>query len=421
MTDSASSHQRSCLIISYHFPPLLGSSGVLRLLSFARALQQAGWHTTVLTCSEQAYPDSHASQQTLLPDGINVIRAWARHTVKHFSFKGRYSDLMALPDPLQSWILPAVWQGWRHIRQQQTDIILSSYPLASAQLIGYLLHRLTKKPWIADLRDPMLQDDIPHGALRRKVFGWLERKIFRYASKVLVTTAGTADFYRQRFSQYAGKLQVVANGYDEDLLPQNLPAATDHTSPLLLLHSGMLHPADRDPTALLQAVASLKQQHKLHAGNFQLVFRASQQEALLQPLLAKLDISDLVKLLPAIPYHEAIREMAQASALLLMQGETCNQQIPAKAYEYLYCQRPMLILSDAQGEVKKLHQQTNAGIWAQINQPSQIAAALLNLQQQLQQKSYKVLGTSEIQQYSRHHQAGILLELMQQINSSAMS
>ena len=100
--------------------------------------------------------------------------------------------------------------------------------------------------------------------------------------------------------------------------------------------------------------------------------------------------------------------------LLLLQGASCNQQIPAKLYEYLYCQRPLLALCHKDGEVAALCQQHNLGIWADIDDATAIAAALLQLLAQLKNNSARVLSAQELVLYSRQHQARRLLKLMQQ-------
>ena len=47
------------------------------------------------------------------------------------------------------------------IRELKPAAIWSTYPIATAHLIGAELHRKTGLPWIADFRDPMAQDGYP--------------------------------------------------------------------------------------------------------------------------------------------------------------------------------------------------------------------------------------------------------------------
>jgi glycosyltransferase involved in cell wall biosynthesis len=58
----------------------------------------------------------------------------------------------------------------------------------------------------------------------------------------------------------------------------------------------------------------------------------------------------MVEVLPPIDYRNALDEMQRADALLILQAGNCNEQIPAKLYEYLRARRPILALTDPAGD-----------------------------------------------------------------------
>ena len=88
-------------------------------------------------------------------------RVFALDTQRHLSFRGRYPRALALPDRWVSWCLGAILSGYRTIRREKCDVILTTFPIASAVLIGWILHRLTGTPWVADFRDSMTEPDYP--------------------------------------------------------------------------------------------------------------------------------------------------------------------------------------------------------------------------------------------------------------------
>ena len=47
---------KSALMIAFHYPPMRGSSGVLRTLKFANYLPDYGWNPIVLTAHARAHP-----------------------------------------------------------------------------------------------------------------------------------------------------------------------------------------------------------------------------------------------------------------------------------------------------------------------------------------------------------------------------
>jgi hypothetical protein len=94
----------------------------------------------------------------------------------------------------------------------------------------------------------------------------------------------------------------------------------------------------------------LRQSGKIAANNLRLRFRGPVHEELLRDLSRQTGTTDLIETLPPIPYRQALWEMMRADALLVMQGDNCNQQIPAKLYEYLRARRPILGLADPVGD-----------------------------------------------------------------------
>lgn len=412
---------KSLLYIAYHFPPIQVSSGVHRTLAFSRYLADHNWNVTVLTVDAKAYQQVNAAQQDFIPDSINVIRAYARDTARHFTIKGRYLGWMALPDRWQSWIIGGVLSGLKQIRQQKPAVILSTYPIASAHIIGYLLHKITGIAWVADLRDPMLQDSYPANPLQRKIFAWLEQKIVKHCQQVLLTSPGAVELYRERYPHSAADFwQLLPNGYDSamfDHLPASLQQAKAPTvgKPLLMLHSGTIYPSERDPAALFQAISELKQQDAQLAQKFRLLLRATGHDDLFAPQLKKWQIDDIVQLAPSVGYLAALTEMFEVDALLLLQAANCNYQTPAKAYEYLRARRPILALTPAQSDTAALVQQSGVATIAPLDDVAQIKAALLQLIANANSQQLHYLTDAELQQHSRQYQATRLETLLGKI------
>ncbi|MEO7386761.1 MAG: glycosyltransferase [Gammaproteobacteria bacterium] len=347
---------RNLLFIAYHFPPLQGSSGIQRTLAFAKYLPQFGWQPHILSTHIRAYPKVRLSDNDLIPSGIEVHRSFALDSRRHLSLGGRYLELLAVPDRWQSWILPGIIQGVRIARAQAVEAICSTYPIASAHVIGYGVSKLTGIPWVADLRDPMLQTGFPSGELRRKTFGAIERLIVRHASRMIVTTPGAAEFYRERYGeQLSGRIAIIENGYDDAAFPQ--PRALEARSidrDLQLLHSGLLYGQDRNPSNFFAALSDILQEPEFNQRNVKVILRAPGSELPLDQLIEQFHLGNVVEVKPAAPYREALAEMVAADALIIFQSAACNRQIPAKAYEYLYAGRPIVGMTDPAGDTGRL-------------------------------------------------------------------
>lgn len=337
-------------MIAYHFPPLAGSSGIQRTLRFARDLPAFGWQPVVLTAHPRAYARCSADQLADIPAQIEVIRAPAWDTSRHLAIAGRYPGWLARPDRWASWWWGAVPAGLRALRRGGIDAIWSTYPIASAHRIGATLARLSGLPWIADFRDPMVQPGYPADARIRDAFTRIEGRAMARARFVTLTTAGAGTDYQGRYPERAEAVRVIENGYDEASFAELSAAPATPLNPgyRTLLHSGVVYPSERDPRALFAALAQLVTADGMPPLRVRL--RAAVHESLLRRLAREHGVEPLLELLPPLPYREALAEMVRADGLLVLQAANCNQQVPAKLYEYLRAGRPILALTDPAGD-----------------------------------------------------------------------
>lgn len=345
---------KRALLIAFHYPPLHGSSGIQRTLKFSRYLPDFGWEPLVLSAHPRAYEKTSASQMGDIPEDTVVKRAFALDTARHLALRGAYPRSLALPDRWISWWLGAVPAGLRLIRQHNPQVIWTTYPIATAHLIGLSLSRLTGIPWVADFRDSMTEDAYPRNPAKRRIYRWIERHAVNRCAKAVFTTPGAVRMYQERYPQLPpDRFVEIANGYDEENFAQAARLAAlspDKKGPLVLVHSGIIYPSERDPRPLFGAIAALRQAGRLQPGELRIVLRATGEDDYLGTLIRDLNIGDVVELAPAVPYQEALSEMLAADGLLVLQAANCNHQIPAKVYEYLRSRRPILALTDPAGD-----------------------------------------------------------------------
>jgi len=420
-----SSAKPSILYIAFHYPPVLGSSGVHRTLAFTRYLNDQGWDVSVITASLKAYHNWSEEQLAFIPERVRVIRAFARDVSRHFSWRGKYPAVLALPDNWQSWVFGGLVSALLAFLKRRPDVIVSTYPIASAHAIAYLLHRITGVPWVADLRDPMAQVDYPTEPGRKRVFEWIERKIVKHCSFAVVTAPGAKILYQERFPGIDDEFwQIIPNGFDEEIfravkVPAHAATTTaDPARPYTLLHSGIIYPYERDPSQLFAALSELKQEGARNISRLQLRLRATGHDQLYRPQIEQLDIADLVKLDPPIAYVQALEEMLSVDALLLLQADNCNYQIPAKAYEYIRADKPVLALTPVEGDTGKLLRDVGVADISPLDDKNQIKLALVKLLDKLDKKEFVPIDRSIIRQYSRQYQAARFEALLQGILST---
>lgn len=368
------------LMVAYHFPPLAGSSGIQRTLRFVQQLPRFGWQPMVLTTHARAYEKTSDDLLPEVPHGTLVCRAFALDTARHLSIGGRYPGRLARPDRWITWRFDAVRQGLRLIREHRPDAIWSTYPIATAHRIGADLHRHSGLPWVADFRDPMAQDGYPEDPATWQMYADIERTAMRHAAGCVFTTPGAARDYRERYPDAAPRIAVIENGYDEESFTGlQAPAPTKPGSGLTLLHSGIVYPSERDPTALFEALALLRDRHGVQPGALRVRFRAAVHDDLLRALADRCRVRPFVELLPPVAYREALTEMVNADALLVLQAANCGAQIPAKLYEYLRAGRPLVGLTDPAGDTAAALRRSGVPYIAPLDDVPGIVQLLLRL------------------------------------------
>jgi glycosyltransferase involved in cell wall biosynthesis len=407
---------RRVLMIAFHYPPLRGSSGIQRTLSFSRHLREHGWQPIVMSAHPRAYQSTGDDQLRDIPADVIVHRPFALDASRHLAVRGAYPKLLALPDRWSSWCLGAVPSGLAIVRRWRPQVLWSTYPIATAHVIGLCLHALTGIPWVADFRDSMTEPDYPPDRTVRGVYRRIERSTIRHAARTVFTTPGTRRMYAERYREVPStRWAVIANGYDEEPFLEVERGTTSHPAggpPAVLVHSGLLYPSERDPRAFFSALAALRKEGTISPATLRVVLRGSGYDDFYRAKLREEGIDDIVRLEPQIGYREALAEMLSADGLLLFQASNCNHQIPAKIYEYLRSRRPIFAMTDAAGDTARVLADAGVGTVVPLDSQSQIAEGLLRFLRSAGDATTPLAGSEDVAQYSRRSRAGELADLL---------
>nr|WP_277602479.1 glycosyltransferase [Parahaliea mediterranea] len=380
-----------------------------RTLANAAYLPENGWRPLVLSAAPRAYPRTSDNQLNDIPEGTVVERAWAMDTARHLKVRGWYPGWLALPDRWVGWAVGGLVCGWRLLRRYRPSIIWSTYPIATAHLIGLGLHKVSGLPWVVDFRDSMTEDDYPPEPRKRRVYRWIEKRAMRHCSLAVFTTPSAAAMYRERYPELPqDRFLVIPNGYDHRIFDEveGDVAASPEPEPsrgncLLLLHSGVIYPQERDPEPFFTALSMLKREGLIDAGSVRVRLRAPGHRSVFEPMLGRLDIEDMVELAPALPYREALGELLRADGLLVFQAANCNHQIPAKIYEYFRARKPVLALTDSAGDTASALRQAGIDSIVPLDNAQAIASGLVEFVARLRDRTAGIAAEEAVAQSSR--------------------
>lgn len=405
---------RRLLAVAFHYLPDNTSTGVLRTLKFTDYLRAHGWQSDVVSVPERLYRSVDPASVERIPEGVRVHRPWAGNVKELFGIRGIYPDLLAFPDRFWPWLPGAVRTGLRLVREQPIDAVYSTYPPATAHMIGLRLKRRTQRPWIADFRDPWVEDSMP--PVRRRLEGWLERQVLTHADRVICNTPAMRRWFLERYpSLPPERFVTIPNGYDEADFSSIVPDARPSFE---ILYPGMISGGNRNPQPLLAGIALALERGWLTREDLRVTFLGTGSwggSERFRRQLAEHGLEGVCEVRQQrIPYADAVARMAAADLLVVL-GEPLGDgprvaaerawshlQVPAKVYEYLRLGRPLLALVSG-GAVADILRDTGAGTPVHPDDTEGVATVLRDAYANRPEPGVPARPPGEVARYSRQH------------------
>lgn len=342
----------------------------MRTLKYTRYLADCGWRVTMLCPNQTAYEVIDDEMLSQVPDNVRIVRTGYLNSKRHFGVFGHYPALFALPDVWVGWLPWAIGAGERLGREDPVDLIYSTSPPATAHVVAWRLARRLKRPWVVDFRDPWIEEPpelgAPNGVLYRRIDKWLERQVVAASTHIVTTTDALRETLATRYPNVAPeRFTVIPNGYDEADFSNLSAAGSTKSGHFLMMHAGSINPHFRDPVPLINAIRSAADGGHIDPKHVCLRFLgggAYGDSDRIKAAIASARLTGSVEFVPRLPYSETLGQLATADVLLLLQAsEDTRGLVPAKVYEYLRLQKPMLALVLG-GETTRLLEKTGGGV-----------------------------------------------------------
>ena len=415
---------RTAFFIAYHYPPIR-SAGVERTVKYCHYLPEFGYDVRVLTTSAFGGDSTDGVLRAWEPVGLyrrlfnrQVRRGETPSYVRTDAGLGagplRWLRRAALvPDGQITWLPAALLKALRTLRRDRPDLLYSTYPPASAHLLGLLLKRLTGLPWVADFRDSWIYDPLdpglPQMPYRRALEGRLEEAVLAGADRVVAATPISASHLADTYPEAAARIEVIPNGFEpDDFRDLGPPPPRCPRGPLRIVHLGSFahsHP-QRSPEPLVIALKALLAQDSAWATRIRLVL-VGQLTPAEQQAFSRLEQEGVARLPGPLERPAALACLQQADLLLLVDHprEWLASNVPGKFYEYLAMGRPILALSGP-GMVKQMMSELGAGFHLEAGDTQAIREGLVDIYQRFEQGQLQVgLDPAILRQYHRRELA----------------
>jgi glycosyltransferase involved in cell wall biosynthesis len=422
------SNPRKVLIIAYRFPPQ-GGGGVQRTVKFVRYLHRFGWHPVVHTVQNPYWPLRDESLLQEIPAEVPVYRTRAfeferlekqlgsrfakkahPQLVSHqpqpptsatdttrqkrgtlASFRQLIHQRVLIPDPQIAWIPWALLKSLALMRRESIEVIYTSSPPNSTQILGLWLKKILKKPWVADFRDPWTdgvrrKQAYVHNRRRQRLEEAWERAIAERVDHFIVSTDKNAEQFVAKYPFLASKLSVLTNGFD--------PSDFEHISPKKkLLPEGHFHltltgnvETMFDAIPFFQAIKELVAENPEVAAHLRVNFVGTKRGKY-DTYIQQHQLDRQINYISYVPHAESVQYLADSDALFLCQipeYESAGVKLPGKLFEYLYMRKPVLALT-LPGVTTSILERTGLGVVVNPNDVAGIKHAIHELYRQWHQ------------------------------------
>ena len=349
---------RRVLIVAYYFPPI-GGIGSIRAASFAKLLPEFGWDATVLSPADTPHRTDpsldvgevpvlrtrslelsrlgrRSASQDVVQDACNAAPSAPLRGLR------RMAKQVIFPDMQIGWYPAAALGGMRLLRDGSFDVIFSSAFPITGHLVASTLSRRSCIPWVAEYRDPWSED--PEFRLVSGVALRVERAIARRATRVVMPTPTWAEHYGELWGR---QVDLLPNGHDA------IPVEPISDEPILA-HLGTFHAGSQGLGTLWDALNELIARGEPAP---KVRFIGDIPAKTMREAEAN-GVGELLEATGLLPHPDAVRALA-GSSMLLAAGFPSGPPsiagwIPAKLFEYVGSDRPILFIGDRDTDAARL-------------------------------------------------------------------
>jgi len=268
--------------------------------------------------------------------------------------------LLVQLDSQWSWFISATVRGLLVGRAYRPDMIYSTAGPPSTHVAGYLLHKLLRRPWLAEIHDPLIYDDERPRWHNYRFKKWIEKIVLANAAAVIYFTDKALESASRRHP-VKGRALVLRPGAD---LPDLKGAAYVRRDRLHLGHFGSLA-ADRNLAAVIKGLHAIFQDRPELRARICLDIYGARPDPVTETALGQFPLGDAVCLHGRLEFdsqtgksgrQQVLEAMRRSDILLLVHGtdSTCGEYIPSKLYEYLLMRRPILGLAAHGSELETI-------------------------------------------------------------------
>lgn len=363
------------LFLSHFYPPEMGGAAS-RISGLAKWLVKFGHDVTVIT----GYPNypmgkifpeyKNKKNKIEFIDGVKILRSKV-FPVSYQSVFVRLLNYFTL-------FFTALWNGIR--KRKNFDIIIASSPPLTIGILGLILSKIYKIPWIFDIRDIWPDVAVEADMLKENgIVHKLSKKLadYLYRQTTYITPVTECKLTKIEKSDIPiGKISVVPNGVDFDLIndakQNNWRKELGLENKFILSYAGLIGIA-QGVNIIIETAIHLKEKNDIHF----LIVGEGVEKQKLQNRVKSLELNNIT-FLQSQP-KESIPSLLTTSdiALIPLVSDKLLDAVPSKLLEAWGCKLPVILI--AGGEAADIVSKAQGGIVVNSNDVEGIMTAIIKL------------------------------------------
>ncbi|KXW55933.1 hypothetical protein [Ferrovum sp. PN-J185] len=369
--------KRKWLILSHGFN-MDGRAASLTITDKIPHLIEEGIEPVVLS-AVTGKKDTRFYHRQILPWGPAGLRFDLRHLIAQKYGRGLFYRLTTGPvsiilSPLilierliiglqsqWSWTPAAIFWGYIAIKKFDPELIYSTGGAYSAHWAGIWLKRITKKPWIAEIHDPMVFPGTVPKTRNLKFWAKLEGMICREANFAWWFTDQAMLSAKRRHPELGDKGKVILPGAEPPIVTAEYKRDPQY---IHIGHFGSLSNV-RTLKGFAQAFLKLKEESLDIANHFKIECYGGHIDTNAKKFITENQLEKYFIDIGRLEYDPKTKKsgreqiqikMQEMDYLLIIHGDTedCAEYIPSKFYDYLWAKRPIFAIINKNQQFKNL-------------------------------------------------------------------
>lgn len=263
-------------------------------------------------------------------------------------------------DSQWSWFMSASVKGFFLIKSYRPELIYSTAGPPSTHLASFLLQKIFCIPWLAEVHDPLVYNNVQRKNQRYWFNKWIERIIFRHATAVVYFTEKALETAKVR-NLPRRNTYVLRSGADS---PDISGVHYEERKRIHFGHFGSLA-EDRNLSEFMRGLYELLKERPDLKDRVCLDIYGADLDPVSRRCFAEYPLGDVLQAHGRLEYdsttgktgrHRVLEAMRRCDVLLLIHGTDviCEEYIPSKLYEYLLTGRPIFGLTSSGSEVGRI-------------------------------------------------------------------